>query len=94
MIRCVFVRRIQFHEQGVLTGLIPLSVYLSVTIFVPFLNHAHQIHGRQFWTHSLWVAGVGIGFYGLIMGVRLGYVKIMNSEVRINYKIESGMIKK
>lgn len=60
--------------------LLPLMAYLSITILVPLLNNAHQIYGRQFFLHSLWVAGVGIGIYGLIMGVRLGYVKLIRAH--------------
>ena len=75
----LFPRRGHLFEHASFHFLFPLVIYLSVTILVPLLNNAHKLYGRQFWTHSFWVASVGFGIYGLIVGVRLGYVMVKNN---------------
>jgi len=66
------------RHLGRFSDVIPLMMYVSVTILAPLVNNADQIYGGRFRDHSLWVIGAGFAIYGLIKAVRLGYVKLKN----------------
>jgi exosortase K len=64
------------QRNGSISHLLPLMVYLSITVLVPLLHNAHKLYDRQFCAHSLWIIGVGMGIYGLIIAGRIRYLRI------------------